>query len=101
MNQTIGAAAQGAGDAKACREKYWEECGDAEKIDRLRDQLVYMEGICRSLAENVMNLLNHQHGHDGKLLHPLHEAGSNRSGEPLGYNRYRSHRLATRRERGE
>lgn len=69
---------------RPAREKYWEECDDAMKMERLREMVVRLEQANQLLAANVLNLLQHRHGADGQLLQPLREAGANLASGALG-----------------
>lgn len=77
---------------QAAREKYWEECTDAEKIDRLHSALTAMYRENRVLRDNIAKLMQHTHHESGRLLQPLNPDGENYAGSlgPSGAfaNRY-------------
>lgn len=86
--------------AMPAREKYWEERTEAEKIEVLREYVSHLEHAIQSISANTLNLLQHQHGEDGRLLAPLREVGSNQAtigGAGMSYGL--SQRLKTKRER--
>jgi hypothetical protein len=87
-------------DVKALcgREKYWEECTDSEKIDRLREELMSQLRINGEIARMLEKLLVHQH-FDGTLTVPV----TFREDDPkhtYGFAR-RPSRLMTAQERGQ
>jgi hypothetical protein len=53
------------------REKYWEECGIEERVERLRDAMMLMHNESVEFAGAQRQLLLHQHKADGSLLVPL------------------------------
>lgn len=66
--------------AQPMREKYWEECTDAEKIERLRWQLILALRENSMMAEVLHQMRLHRHGEDGSLLVPLRDPASNLAG---------------------
>lgn len=77
------------------REKHWEESTDAEKIERLRHELVQAWRMIQRLMDASHSMAQHQHGVDGKILVPLERNGRD---APDGYTR-RPWGLLTERER--
>lgn len=53
------------------REKNWPELTDAEKIERMRDQVRLLKRIVDAHDRGVSALTNHSHGPTGELLVPL------------------------------
>ena len=54
------------------REKYWDECGSDEKVERLRNELAR---ACRSIerqSAQISMLLSHEHNGMGNIVVPLH-----------------------------
>jgi hypothetical protein len=58
-----------------CREKYWAELADAEKIERLRQIIKQLEYRLRDTAKTANDAHriaeDHQHGSRGKVLMPI------------------------------
>ena len=54
--------------------KPWKDCTDAEKIERLRDELDGWRRACAQLRDRVDLLEAHQHSADGKLMVDLKQA---------------------------
>lgn len=82
----------------ASREKYWEEMTDSQKIDALREAVVWLARDFAAVERGVADLACHQHAPDGRLMvampHP--GAGMNLAG---GYTADLARRLKTPRER--
>lgn len=57
-------------NAKCMREKYWEECNEAEKFERMRDVVKQQANTIERLLNDVNLLRMHQHAQDGRLLVP-------------------------------
>lgn len=53
--------------------KPWGECTDAEKIERLKDQLTAWIRVCDQLRSHIDTLEGHQHGANGEILVGLRE----------------------------
>ncbi len=86
MNQGQMAEQQGALGMMASREKLWTERTDTEKLDTLRQQVVF---LCRQSQEQnatIYKLMQHRHGPIGESVVPLVDNGAN---HPQGY-RYRT-----------
>ena len=54
--------------AKACREKYWGELTDSEKIDRLRGVIKAFQGEFSRLQKIVRELTEHKHNEREKVI---------------------------------
>jgi hypothetical protein len=54
--------------------KKWEECSDAEKIERLREECRKWQKISAALLDRVCTLEGHQHAGNGEILIQLHAA---------------------------
>jgi|SRR5882762_4041734 len=54
--------------------KKWENCTDAEKIERLRDEARKWQRICGQLLDRIATLEGHQHGANGEIMIQLHAA---------------------------
>jgi hypothetical protein len=70
-----------------CREKYWSEITDAERIERMRAILKHTERRCEELHDALYRAMavitTHQHGCDGK---PMVSADSVLNlNNPIGY----------------
>jgi hypothetical protein len=79
MNVTQEARGQQRGlSDKACREKYWSELTDAEKVERMREILKRSERRNEELQEMLHRLAplvtGHQHGSDGRPVVPADRA---------------------------
>ena len=55
-------------NAKCMREKNWEECSEAEKVERMRGVVKRQDDMIRRLLKDVNLLRIHQHAQDGRLL---------------------------------
>lgn len=53
--------------------KPWSECTDAEKIERLKEQLTGWIRVCDTLRSQVETLERHQHDANGELVVKLRE----------------------------
>lgn len=53
---------------QAQRERYWEEATDADKIERLRDEVARLCKIVGELSSVVVKLGSHGHGADGRMM---------------------------------
>lgn len=67
MNEQM--ACDGANTAK--REKMWAELTDAEKIERMRDQVKQLARLVQRHDSGIYQMQEHRHGNDGELLVPL------------------------------
>jgi len=54
-----------------CREKLWTERDVEQKLEALRQQLIYLTHKTRSSRGVLDVLMRHEHGVDGRLLVPL------------------------------
>ena len=81
----------------ASREKYWEECSDAEKIERLRQSLADAHTHLSRMRETISILQRHQHGSKGELL--IDPFARNVDEEPRRHWQEVPHSLRTERER--
>jgi hypothetical protein len=57
------------------REKYWEECGVEEKIERSREQIKDLQRIVQHLEGIIHNLTEHSHTGE-KMVIPFSENSS-------------------------
>ena len=75
-------------DCSACREKYWEELTDAERIGKLADTIEYQQRTIDELEILVDILRTHIHSNNGDIFKPAFHQGntlkSYRSANPLG-----------------
>lgn len=53
------------------REKYWSECDDATKIERMRGQVRRLQQEVSMLNKFVRYLQNHSHTPDGSVVIPM------------------------------
>ena len=53
---------------KTCREKYWSEIDDSEKIKRLRAEIKRLQFRYERLLGSVVQLENHQHIGDNLVV---------------------------------
>lgn len=53
--------------------KPWAECTDAEKIERLKDQVTAWIRVCDQLRSHIDTLENHQHDSKGEIVVSLRE----------------------------
>jgi len=62
---------------KCCRQKYWSEVEDSERIVRLRSQVKRL--IQRvDMLEKILQILScHQHAPDGKMFVPIEKGYEN------------------------
>ena len=51
--------------------KYWSECSDAEKIERIREQVKNCQYELNGLKEFLAPLLSHHHAADGRVMAPI------------------------------
>lgn len=59
-------------ELRTCREKYWSELTEAEKVERMRSEVKRMSYAVMRLNRAVDNLLNHTHV--GEMVYmPLRE----------------------------
>lgn len=54
--------------------KPWTQCGDAEKIERLKVELDGWRRACAELRGRIDLLESHQHAADGKVMIDLQQA---------------------------
>lgn len=66
----------------AMREKYWEEMTDAERINKLAQELAWLWDRHQVLANHTDKLERHQHSHDGQIVIPLLEVRNEGDGSP-------------------
>jgi hypothetical protein len=59
---------EGISEVKCCREKYWSEKNDSEKIEMLKYELKRTQNVIETLCILVCKLFAHQHGATGGLL---------------------------------
>jgi hypothetical protein len=85
------AAGQINSQANLCaREKYWDELTDAERIQRLGQELLSAWRVIQDLQVAMHAMQRHEHGSAGKLVVPI----DHNPLEPIGYNReHRRYRL--------
>ncbi len=86
----------------ACaREKYWNELGIEEKVERMRwavkHRLDRLERLVRSLDEKVTKLEQHEHGGQGRLVIPLNTAPFGLASDSLDMPRF----LRDQEQKGE
>jgi hypothetical protein len=60
--------------AKYLGPKPWQDCTDAEKIERLRDELDGWRRECARLRSRLTLMEQHQHGATGAVLVDLQQA---------------------------
>lgn len=58
---------------QACREKYWTELNDSEKIERMRTEVKRIQYLQKKLDSAVYLLLRHEHNQSGKLVTELRD----------------------------
>jgi hypothetical protein len=56
----------------AQREKYWSELEDAEKIERMREEVKKLERVAMSLSNKISKWQRHSH-QDNKIVIPLEQ----------------------------
>ena len=99
IEETGGSALQGASNINGpCREKYWDEMTDAQKIQKLREVVIWMGRDLQDARETIATMSRHQHAQDGTLLAPIPLSLSMH--EPGDYKRQYARGLLTERERG-
>lgn len=59
------------GEMKVCRDKYWSECDDAMKIERMRSQVKRLQQEVAMLNKVARYLQGHSHTPDGSVVIPL------------------------------
>ena len=74
MDETANQAQKGIG--LAMREKYWDELGTDEKIERMRAEVKRWQRKCDRLERELSGLQSHQHGNDGTILVPYASHGA-------------------------
>jgi hypothetical protein len=57
-------------EQKCCREKYWSEMNDSEKVDHLKREVQYMQNHIKTLTDFVSKLITHSHL-EGKMVSPI------------------------------
>ncbi len=80
------AIGQGAGNLNsgkelAQREKTWEELTDADRIQRLRRELILQHELVQSQQSLLERLMVHGHLTGGELALPMHMAGRSFAGD--------------------
>lgn len=83
---------------EACRAKLWEEMDDAQKIQALRETVVWMSRDLVEATKALAALGHHQHGANGGLLMPLYTNVGGNLNEG-SYQRDYARSLKTPRER--
>jgi hypothetical protein len=58
-----------------CREKYWSELTDSERIERMRQEVKRCQQDIAMLIRAVIKLERHEHKPDGTLMVPYNENG--------------------------
>ena len=53
------------------RAKYWSECTEEEKCERLREQVRNAQSRVAELERQVFHLVRHQHGEGGMVMTPV------------------------------
>jgi len=53
-------------EMKECRQKYWDECGPEEKIERMRMTVKRLQAQVEELSTMVTRLSVHEHGKVGR-----------------------------------
>lgn len=48
-------------NCKPSRQKYWKECNDSEKIERMRMEVKNLQGTVNRMNKIVEHLKNHHH----------------------------------------
>lgn len=66
MEETYPKNDEGQREPRACREKYWSELTDAEKIERCRQVIHGLQNEVRFLSSRLETLEDHAHI-DGKI----------------------------------
>ena len=56
---------------KICRERYWDELNDSEKIERMRDEVKRLQNQVKRLSQLTDRLLQHNHSQSGALFVPI------------------------------
>lgn len=95
MNEETKATRAPSADAVACRNPYWDEMTDEQRLVALRDAVVWMARDLKTANDNLAKLGHHQHAADGSLLAPIYTGlgPMNEGGYSPGYaNNLRSKR---------
>ena len=64
------------------REKCWDERTDSEKLEVLRNELVFMQHQLACLCVTLDNLCRHSHGSQGQIVVPFHSNDPPMSSHP-------------------
>lgn len=67
--------------------KKWEDSSVEEKLEKLRNELMqmrYLSNRMSTIESNYYNLVNHQHGTDGRMLVPFNSSGAGLVGTASG-----------------
>lgn len=59
------------GEKLVARERLWTESTAEERLDALRNEVVYQKRVIQNLLGDVEMLLAHRHGEDNTILAPL------------------------------
>ena len=69
--------------SKAMRDKTWDEMDDAQRMEKMREEVRYLRRLVTDQSGIIRKLTRHQHAQDGAIMAPL----NNRDDEdrPRGY----------------
>ena len=72
------------GDIKqAMREKTWDEIDNAQRMEKMREELRYLRRMVTDLQSTVRKFKAHQHAQDGSIMVPLNNRDDD--DRPRGY----------------
>ena len=69
----------------AMREKHWDEIDADGKIERMRDVVKVLQGRNKRLANQVSELMNHEHCQDGRVVVSINRFSDPETEIPFGY----------------
>lgn len=79
------------------RDKYWEELSPEQKMDRMREVILYLSRDNIAMSAMLVELTRHTHGANGALLTPIKD-GRPWANEAQGFALDHTHRIKTQRE---
>jgi hypothetical protein len=88
------------------RDPHWEEATDADKIERLRNEVASLCRMAITQAATIQHLLAHEHGCHGTLVAPIPDPTMNRALGSPGFGVFAAdngipHSIRNKYERGE
>ena len=79
---SIAGSLSGGAFNQAMRKKFWDEMNDAQRMEKMREEVRYLRRLYTDLQRTVNKLKLHQHAQDGSIFVPLKR---NDEDGPRGY----------------